>query len=134
MKKFRILDYVFEGQPEFISFGLDKCIGVVIPADIPMEIVYQLQDANALEILDPKTEEVIGTHRLIGWRNLERVYYNRQSGFAITWFTINQDPVCEMQRQIEDLQAENQSLTEENATLTDAILELAAIVGEEDGE
>ena len=131
MKKFRILDYVFEGQPDFIFYGPNKCIGAVVPIDTPMNVVYQLQNAESMDILDPRTGEVIGTHRLIGWRNLERVYSKGHSGYAITWFTINQDPVIKMQEQIEEPETENKALTEENTTLTEAILELADIIGAE---
>ena len=133
MPKFKIAGHVFDGRPSFMPLNYERGVGVVVPADTPMDVIMELQSATLLEILDEKTLETVGTHRLTGWRSIEHVNYERHQGIALVWTTINLDIVSKLEHKIETLEAENQSLTEENATLTDAILELAAIVGEEDG-
>lgn len=131
MPKFKIAGHVFSGKPSFIPLNYEKGIGVVIPEDTSKDVITELQEATLLEILDEKTEETVGTYRLTGWRKIEHVYSNGYHGISLLWTTVNLDVVSQLEERIEELKGINQSLTEENATLTDAILELAAIVGEE---
>ena len=129
MPKFKIAGHVFNGKPSFMPLNYEKGIGVVIPDDTSREVIAELQEATLLEILDEKTEETVGTHRLTGWRKIEHVYSNGYHGISLTWTTVNLDTVMELERQIAKLQSDNLSLTEENGMLTDAILELAEIIG-----
>ena len=128
----QILDHEYYGNPSF-NVGYDRrCIAFVFPSDISSDLIEQFKEAEVLHVLGKK-KEIVSTYRLTGWQSVEKVSSNGHEGIAIKWFTITLDEFDQMRKHIQDLEAENQSLTEENATLTDAILELAAIVGEEDG-
>lgn len=128
----RILGHEYYGNPSF-NVGYDRrCIAFVFPVDISSELIEQFKDADVLHVLGKK-KEIVSTYRLTGWQSVEKVSSRDHEGIAIKWFTITLDEYDRLTKQIQDLEAENRSLTEENATLTDAILELAAIVGEEGG-
>lgn len=126
----RILGHEYYANPSF-NVGYDRrCIAVVFPSDLSSELIEAFKDAESLDVLGKK-KEVIATHRLAGWQSVEKVFSGDHEGLAIKWFTITLDEVDALKKQISDLESENRTFTEENATLTDAILELAAIVGEE---
>lgn len=132
MAKFKIAGHVFEGKPSFIPLNYEKGIGVVIPDDTEKSVIAELQDAALLEILDPKTEEIVGSYRLTGWRSIEHVYSNGYHGIALVWTTVNLDVVSQLQQRIEELEEANASLISENATLEDGLLELAELLGGEE--
>lgn len=132
MPKFKIADHIFEGRPSFMPLNYEKGIGVVIPSDTSKDVISELQDATLIEILDPKTEEVVGSYRLTGWRSIEHVYSNGYHGIALTWTTVNLDVVSKLEERIDELETQNTALQDENNTLIDALLELAEIVGSEE--
>lgn len=129
----RICNYVFDGRPSFNIGYNRRCVDFVVPYDTSNEVIEELKEAEFLELINSKgvTE---GTFRLTGWVGVERVYSNGHSGIAIRWNTVSLDEVDQMKEEISSLKAENAQLTEENSFLTDALLELAEIIGNEEGE
>ena len=131
MAKFKIANHIFDGKPSFMPLNYERGIGVVIPSDTPVDVISELQNATLLEILDQKTEEVVGSYKLIEWRSYEKVYYNNHHGIALEWTTINNDDILKLQKRVDELETANAFLSDENQTLTDALLELAEIIGGE---
>ena len=129
----KICNYVFDGRPSFNIGYNRRCVDFVVPSDTTNEVIEELKEADSLELINSKgvTE---GTYRLTDWVGVERVFSNGHSGIAIRWNTVTLDEVDELKDQISSLQAENERLLEENSTLTDALLELAELVGGEETE
>lgn len=103
-------------------------------ADIQLEIPYNyslseaqmksIRDADVLEELEysyGQAGEVIGSYSLVGWKKIERT----MRGHRFAWQTYRITEVEDLKRKLAQAQQENEDLTE-------AVLELASIVGGND--
>lgn len=127
----RICDHDYYGNLMFRTSYDRRCVSFVFPVDISNELIEEFKYADEIHVLDNK-KEIVATHRLTEWLTVEKVRDGNHEGLAIRWLTVTLDEMDKLKKQITELETENKALTEENATLTDAILELAGIVGEEE--
>lgn len=127
----RIAGYLFEGRPVFNAGYNRRGIGFVVPLDTSNAIIEDLKNATSLEVLD-RNNIITATYRLCEWNSIERIFTNGHSGIAITWVTVTLDETDQLKQEIAELRETNESLLSENSLLTDALLELADIVGNEE--
>lgn len=127
----RICNHDFRGRPSF-NIGFNRrCVDVVVPIETSTEVLEELKEADHLDLIGD-FGDVIGTYRLTEWIAMEKVYDGSRSGIAIRWNTVTLDEVDRLKQEIEDLRSQNADLTEENNILTDALLELAEVIGGEE--
>ena len=120
---FRIAGHTFKGQVNLRAGNDARAISVVIPADTEMTTVAELQEARTIEVMDGQ-EEVVGTYRLINWKRVEHL----SNGIQLMWSTISTDEIDALNARIEVLEKENTELRAENEDLSEAVVELAALV------
>jgi hypothetical protein len=111
---FKIDGTTFDGYLNYRAGSSCADIEAKIIGGVDDETLGRLKDATLLEDLlveYGEVKKVRGTYQLFGWRRIE----NAEDGLIISWQTYRTTDIEQMKRDNEDL--------------TQAILELAAIVG-----
>lgn len=130
---FRILDYIFNAYLNFTANGQWREIIAYLPEDTESSVIDEIKNAEELEVLDKKGN-VIATHRLLGWRRVERNSSNGRNAIIVAWATVSITQIDEMQAKITSLEEENKALKQENDDLVYSIFDIARIVGKEKEE
>jgi len=110
----RIAGLIFNSVPNYHAGDSGADIEVKIFGGVDEETLLLLKNATMLEDLTVEygeVKEVRGTYQLFGWRKIENV----RDGLTISWQTYRTTDI--------------ESLRQENEDLTQALLELAEIVG-----
>ena len=109
-----------------------RAIAAVVPESTSEAVIDEIKNADLLEVLDG-AGQVTARYQLTGWRSIARVF----TGIQLMWNTISTDEVDELKKDVQALQAENERLEQDNAQkardiedLTQAVLELAEIIGD----
>lgn len=128
---FVIHGHTFSGSVNTRAGNDARAIAVLIPYDTDDAVINDIKDATLLEVLDGGN--VVAQYRLTGWRRIAKVF----GGIQIMWNTISTDEVDELKAQVAALQAENEQLERDNLQkaqdledLTQAVLELAELLGD----
>lgn len=123
MTKVMLAGHTFACNPSYSRSNGERLITINIPLDTERSVLNDLQDAELIEITDPLGREVVGSHRLVGWRSIETIRLKNELQYLVSWAIPNPDETEKLMKQVEDL-------TEENEELTEVILELAGYIGE----
>lgn len=111
---FRINDVVFNGYLNYTAGASGADIEAKIEGGVDEETLIALKNATLLEDLEVDYGEikgVRGTYQLFGWRKIENV----RDGVRISWQTYRTTDI--------------EQIKQDNEDLTQAVLELAQIVG-----
>ena len=137
MKRSRVAGHVFSGCPTFNAVGDETQLTLVISAGTSREVITELQEATELEILDDIGREVLGVHKLYGWRKLEFFSMRMEDYYAITWATVSQRDVRAIEKKITSLEESRDNIETESKQLSmnvddisDAVFDLAAVLNE----
>lgn len=135
MQKTRIGEHVFFGGPAFGRIGHDSVITVFVPPETDKSVIQELQEATSLEVLDDVGREVIGTHRLFEWRRAEYIYDNNDNhrkAIAITWQTVSDEETRVLRNRVTVVERDTEAVTRTANDLSDAAVELAELIIEND--
>ena len=129
---FVICGHTFSGSVNTRAGNDARAIAVVVPEDTSEAVIDEIKNGSLLEVLD-RDGQVTARYQLTGWRSIAKVY----AGIQLTWNTISTDEVDELKKDVQALQEENERLEQDNAQkardiedLTQAVLELAEIIGD----
>ena len=110
----RINDKIYNGNA-YYKIDASGEIVADISDELSDEQISEIKNATLLQKLDDRDQSVDGEYRLIGWRFIE----NTNNGIRVSWQTYVVTDV--------------EQLRQDNEDLTSAILELAAIIGGDNG-
>lgn len=133
MARSRIAGYIFEGSPIFNTGYDGRNISFAIPVDTEGSVIEELKNASQLETLND-VDEITGTYPLFEWTGIVKVSSKGHTAFIISWTTTTVNEMDSLKQMVNDLEDKNKELMEENTMLTEAILELADIIGTEENE
>ena len=129
---FVIKGHEFGGNVNTRAGNDARAIAAVVPESTSEAVIDEIKNADLLEVLDG-SGQVTARYQLTGWRSIARVF----TGIQLMWNTISTDEVDELKKDVQALQAENERLEQDNAQkardiedLTQAVLELAEIIGD----
>lgn len=119
----RICGKDYEGRV-FYNANVQGDVSAIFYGELDKEDVEEILDADSIGVLD-NNGVLVGDYALIKWRRIELV----DGGVQILWQTYVVGEVNTLKERIAALESDNSSLRQENEDLTDALLELAEIVG-----
>ena len=108
----------------FYNANVQGDVSAIFYGELDKEDVEEILDADSIGVLD-NNGVLVGDYALIKWRRIELV----DGGVQILWQTYVVGEVNTLKERIAALESDNSSLRQENEDLTDALLELAEIVG-----
>ena len=120
----RIAGFEYMGQVRFHTGPSFTDIETFIPDRYSLtdNLFRELMNADMLETLainpETKREEVVGRYNLITWRAAERI----AGGIKMSWQTYKETDLLDLKERLDEAETEN-------SDLTDAVIELAAIIG-----
>ena len=128
MAKSRIAGHVFEGSPIFNTGYDGRNISFAVPVETESSVIEELENASQIETLND-VDEVTGAYPLFEWCGIVKVSSKGHTAFIISWTTTTVNEMDSLKQMVSELEDKNRELIEENTMLTEAILELANIIG-----